>query len=69
MDEGYVVVDSIERITLRDITHNMARESGFDTVQDLLRTAKHGSGNKVYSIGFHYLPPGAWDTPQDSRKR
>jgi hypothetical protein len=26
--------------------------------------AKHGSGDKIYLIRFHYLPPGAWDTPR-----
>jgi hypothetical protein len=30
-------------------------------VKDLLQTAKHGSGRKVYLIRFHYLPPGGWD--------
>ena len=36
MDDGSVVVDSIERIVLRDITRDLARESGFDSVKDLL---------------------------------
>ncbi|HEX4568441.1 MAG TPA: ASCH domain-containing protein, partial [Vicinamibacterales bacterium] len=44
MDEGRVVVDSIEPIRMRDITYALARESGFDTVEDLLRIAKHGRG-------------------------
>ena len=41
-----------------------ARESGFDSVKDLLGTAKHGKGHTVYLIRFHYLQPGAWDTPR-----
>jgi len=61
MDEGQIVVDSIELIRLRDVTRGLARESGFATVKDLLQTAKHGAGDKVYLIRFHYLPPGAWD--------
>jgi len=60
MENGSVVVDSIERITRADITHDLARESGFDSVEDLLRIAKHGRGHTVYLIRFHYLPPGAW---------
>ncbi len=63
MDDGHVVVDSIERIRLRDVTHDLARESGFDSVKDLLQIAKHGRGDQVYLIRFHYLPPGAWDGP------
>jgi hypothetical protein len=64
MDEGHIVVDSIEPIALTDVTYDLARESGFESVDDLLRMAKHGSGNKVYLIRFHYLRPGAWDTPR-----
>jgi hypothetical protein len=63
MDDGHIVVDSITPMRLRDITRDLARESGFDSVKDLLSVAKHGRGNKVYLIRFHYLPPGAWDIP------
>ena len=63
MDEGHIVVDSIAPMTVTDITYDLARESGFESVDALLRIAKHGSGDKVYLIRFHYLPPGAWDTP------
>jgi hypothetical protein len=64
MDEGSIVVDSIEQIRRRDITEDLARESGFASVKDLLRVAKHGKGDKIYLIRFHYLPPGAWDLPR-----
>jgi len=29
----------------------------------LLQIARHGRGDNAYLIRFHYLPPGAWDTP------
>ena len=61
MDEGHIVVDSIESIEMDDITHDLARESGFPSVDDLLRIAKHGKGENVYQIRFPYLPPGGWD--------
>ena len=61
MDDGHVVVDSILQIWLKDITNELARESGFLNVKDLLETAKHGRGKNVYLIRFHYLPAGAWD--------
>lgn len=64
MDDGHIVVDSIEPIKLKDVTYDLARESGFESVEDLLGIAKHGSGNKVYLVRFHYLPPGVWDGPQ-----
>ena len=61
MDDGHIVVDSIEPIEEKDITNDIARESGFQSVDDLLATARHGKGRNVYLIRFHYLPPGGWD--------
>lgn len=60
MDEGSIVVDSVERITAKDITHDLARESGFDSVGALMKMARHGRGENIYLVRFHYLPPGAW---------
>ena len=60
MDEGTIHVDSIEPIRLADITPALARESGFGSVAELLRTAKHGGGRNVYLIRFRYIPPGGW---------
>jgi hypothetical protein len=68
MEDGSIVVDSIERIRERAITHDLARESGFDSVADLLQIARHGKGENVYLIRFHYVPPGAWDRPAARRR-
>ena len=57
MDEGEIEIDSIEQISLREITHELAVESGFQGVIDLLKVAKHGPGDIVYLIRFHYIPP------------
>jgi hypothetical protein len=56
MGEGAIIVDSILPIELADITGEMARASGFKGVVDLLKTAKHGRGENVYLIRFHYVP-------------
>jgi hypothetical protein len=64
MDEGQIEVESIESIELAEVTDDLARESGFASVDDLLTVARHGRGTNVYLIRFHYLPPGAW--PQTS---
>jgi hypothetical protein len=69
MDDGHIVVDSIEPIRLRDITKELAQESGFETVKELLAVAKHGKGKNVYLIRFHYLAPGAWDAPRGCAAR
>jgi hypothetical protein len=56
MDEGQVEVDSVLPISLADITPELARESGFKGVVDLLKVAQHGTGENVYLVRFHYLP-------------
>ena len=52
---GRVIVDSIQQIGFEDISPELARSSGFDGVIDLLKPAKHGSGENVYLIRFHYV--------------
>ena len=54
LDDGHVVVDRFSEIDFDDITPRLARESGFSGVADLLRVAKHGSGENVYLVEFHY---------------
>jgi hypothetical protein len=58
MQEGEIEVDSIEAIGFPDITPELARASGFLGVLDLLKIAKHGKGENVYLVRFHYVPPG-----------
>jgi hypothetical protein len=57
MEEGEIEIDSITPIGLPDITPELARESGFLGVVDLLKVAKHGKGDRIYLIRFHYIPP------------
>jgi hypothetical protein len=55
VEGGEIVVDSILPITLADITPELARQSGFDGVVDLLKTAQHGRGQNVYLVRFHFV--------------
>jgi hypothetical protein len=57
MEEGEIEVDSVLPISLADVTPALARESGFKGVVDLLKVAKHGKGENVYLVRFHYVPP------------
>jgi hypothetical protein len=57
MEQGEIEVDSIEPIGFPDITPELARESGFLGVLDLLKIAKHGRGENIYLIRFHYVRP------------
>ena len=57
MDEGEIEVDSIETIGFPDITPELARQSGFLGLIDLLKVAKHGKGENIYLVRFHYIAP------------
>jgi hypothetical protein len=56
MDDGEIEVDSIREIGMADITPDLARRSGFKDVAELLTIAKHGRGERIYLIRFHYSP-------------
>jgi len=64
MEEGEIEVDAIHPIELADITPKLARDCGFKGVIDLLKVAKHGRGENIYLVKFHYLP-----LPKNSRSR
>jgi hypothetical protein len=57
MEEGWIEVDSIKPIGFLDITSELARESGFLGIIDLLKVAKHGKGENIYLVRFHYVRP------------
>ena len=67
MEEGEIEVDSIETIGFSEITPELARRSGFLGVLDLLKTAKHGKGENIYLVRFHYVPPSRRKVQQSSR--
>ena len=58
MEEGQIEVESILPIEMADVTPDLARASGFKGVVDLLKVAKHGPGENIYLIRFHYLANG-----------
>ncbi|MBI1329772.1 MAG: ASCH domain-containing protein [Alphaproteobacteria bacterium] len=51
---GAIEVTRIREIGMDGITPDLARRSGFAGVVDLLKTAKHGRGEKVYLVEFVY---------------
>jgi hypothetical protein len=57
MEEGEIEIDSIDPIGFPDITPQLARASGFLGLIDLLKVAKHGKGDNIYLIRFHYVLP------------
>jgi hypothetical protein len=69
MEEGEIEVDSIEAIGFPDITPELARESGFLGVLDLLKVAKHGKGENIYLVRFHYVPPKTKPRPKGPKAK
>jgi hypothetical protein len=55
MGSGRIIIEKLQQIDFDDITPRLARESGFAGVADLLKTAKHGTGENVYLIEFRYV--------------
>jgi hypothetical protein len=51
---GFIEVSAIREIGFEDITPDLARRSGFLGVVDLLKVAKHGSGERVFLVDFEY---------------
>ena len=51
---GEIVVTGLSEISLQDITPDLARKSGFVGLVDLLKTAKHGPGRRVFLVEFRY---------------
>jgi hypothetical protein len=62
---GFITVTSIRQIGLEDVTPELARQSGFAGLVELLKVAKHGSGRNVYLVRFEYSAgaPGSLEQP------
>ena len=69
MGDGEIEIDSVTPIGFPDITPELARESGFLGVLDLLKVAKHGNGNNIYLIRFRYIPSRRKGASGSKRKR
>ena len=55
MEGGWIEIDAVREISIEDISPEMARDSGFNGLVDLLKTARHGQGTRVFLIDFHYV--------------
>lgn len=51
---GHIEVTAVREITIQHITPQLARETGFEGVVDLLKIAKHGPGERVFLVEFEY---------------
>jgi hypothetical protein len=54
MDAGHIEVTSIREIGWDDLSDKLARDTGFNNLADLVKTAKHGPGQTIYFVRFRY---------------
>lgn len=63
-EDGEIEIDSIVPITIEQITPRLAGQCGFASVSDLMKVAKHGRGENVYLIVFHFIPKSSRREPR-----
>lgn len=54
---GEILVTKMFEVSLAEITPELAYQSGFVGLVDLLKVAKHGAGRRVFVIEFRYIAP------------
>lgn len=57
LEEGHIEVTAIREISWEDLSDSLARDGGFKNLVDMMKTAKHGSGQRVYYVRFRYRDP------------
>jgi len=53
--DGQIEVTRLQEIDLSDVTDAMAREGGFETLEALMETARHGRGERVFLVDFVFV--------------
>ncbi len=56
---GEIEVTRLVEIDLADVTEDLAHRGGFADLDDLMTVARHGRGERVFLVEFHYLEAGA----------
>ena len=51
---GEILVTKVFEVSLAEVTPELARQSGFVGLVDLLKVARHGPGRLVFVIEFRY---------------
>jgi hypothetical protein len=54
--DGHIEVTRLQEVDLDDVTEAMAREGGFESLEALMATAKHGRGERVFIVDFVFVP-------------
>jgi len=54
---GEIEVTEIRGITEAEVGEALARRSGFDSVESLMKVARHGQGEFIFLVEFEYHAP------------
>jgi hypothetical protein len=54
LDQGIVVVTGVQEIEPTDLSDELARETGFVDLADLMAVAQHGCGQRIFRVDFEY---------------
>lgn len=53
--DGWIEVTRLREVDLADVTEQMARDGGFADLEALMRTARHGRGERVFVVDFVWV--------------
>ncbi len=53
--DGHIEVTRLQEVDLDDITEETAREGGFESLEALMATARHGRGERVFIVDFVWV--------------
>ena len=57
--DGHIEITRMQEVDLDDITEAMAREGGFESLEALMKTARHGRGERVFIVDFVFVASGS----------
>jgi hypothetical protein len=53
--DGQIEVTRLQEVDLGDVTEDLARSSGFEDLEALMKTARHGRGERVFIVDFVFV--------------
>jgi hypothetical protein len=53
--DGFIEVTRLQEVDLDDVTEAMALEGGFESLEALMKTARHGRGERVFIVDFMWI--------------
>lgn len=53
--DGFIEVTRLQEVDPDDVTEAMAQEGGFESREALMKTARHGRGERVFIVDFVWI--------------